>query len=152
MTLVPAPIGRTSAWFYWGGFTTLGASSYPQPNARRLVIASAVGWNGAFPTFAIVDDDPVTFDLKKMLVAGETIASVDRFDLTVSDVDENGQDPTPGLRLLSSIGISGTKVTRRFGNWQPIDWIEYTAELVVQTSLSNAFVVSADVNVRASLE
>jgi len=122
------------------------------PNPRRRIGATCVGWNGAFPTFSLDDDDVVTFDLKKLLVAGETIASVDRFDLTVSDVAGNGHDATPASRTLGVAAVSGTMVSQRFGDWPETDWIEYTAELGVTTSMSNSFVVSADVNVRASLE
>jgi len=132
---------------FWGGIW--GA---PTVNLIRTITATTSGWNGVFRTFYGDDVDTLTFDLQALLASGEVVDQIDRFDLTVSDVDYNGVDGSPASRIWGSVAIDGSKVSQRFGAWLDLRWIQYIAELVVRTNSGNTITVSADVNVRAALE
>jgi len=124
------------------GYFTVDPSAAVLPDDARTITLKTPYWLDAFPSLTVDQSGVCTFDLVRLLSAGETITGIESFSLVVERPD-GVTDPDTTARAAGTPAISGTKVSQRFGNWQPsVAWIKYLVTAVVITSAGNTRSVS----------
>jgi hypothetical protein len=146
------PVGLTSlaSFVRTAARVMLGASRllYPaQPGPDRLIVLKTASWVESFQPFDTTADGPLTFDFVRLLAPGETIDTIDRFELEVLPASPSA-DPSPSERATGIAQISGTQVVQRFGDWLDLPDTRYAVLVSVSTSNRNTKTGKAYLTVR----
>lgn len=145
---IPATLtipGSLRRWSFWGGLRGIAPVL---PNPRRTIVVKTPTWTDTFPTMSVGESDVLTFDLVRLLRPDETIAAIDRFDLT--SIGPDGiTDASPDARATGVASISDTQISQRFGNWQAgVLWIKYLVTAEVTTQIGTPIAVRGYLSVR----
>jgi hypothetical protein len=116
------------------GYFTINPNAAVLPDPVRTILLKSPYWLDTFPGLTVDESGVCTFDLIRLLADGETITGIVSFSLSVKPADA-ALDTNPTARAAGTPAISGTKISQRFGNWQPAaPFIKYLVTAIYTTS------------------